>query len=366
MTRFSSRAMWGAGIAGLLLAAACHSDTATGTSVAPFLRGTATNHQIGIVVNSTGRSLTLFQLGAPTQTRQIALGASSAITPVGLSVRGTTAAVPLGDAASVALVDLSTLAITRYAIFSAGNATGQAFVDDSTILATNPIRGIVGRFTAGQASDTITDTVAVAPSPTDVVVGGSHAFIISGNLDVNYSPIGNGIVTEIDARTLAVINTVSTTGTNSAAGAIGPDGHLYVVNTGDYVNPGTLTVIDTSNLSVITTVANVGVGPGTIAIDSAGLAYISSFLGGTVIWNTATQTFVRDPSNPVCAPIAGGACRGAFDARPDASGNVYQVFFGSSGQGLAPEVFVYQHGTYALTDSVAMGQGPSAIRIATF
>lgn len=365
LTRHARLAL--AGISAMVLSTACHSDkvTGAGTTVTTFLQGTLTNPQIGIVVNSTGRSLTLFQLGAPTVTRQIALGASNAITPVGLSVRGTTAVVPLGDAASVALVNLSTLTITRYLLFPSGNTTGQAFVDDTTVLVTNPITGIVGEFTVDQASDTITNTMALAPSPTDVEVAGNSAFIISGNLDTSYNPIGNGIVTKINARTLAVLDTVSTTGTNSAAGAIGPDGHLYVVNTGNYVTSGSVTVIDTGSMSVITTIPNVGVGPGAIAIDSTGLAYISSFYSGTVIWNTVTQAFVKGPAAPLCV-LSAGACLGAFDARPDAAGDVYQVFFGSTSPSLAPYIYVYAHGTYSLTDSITVGQGPSAIRIATF
>ena len=349
----------------LTLAAACSSDKPTGPAVSGFLRGTTSNNQIGLVINSTARAVTLFQLGAPTTTKQVALGASNAITPVALSVRGESAIVPLGDASSVALIDLNTLMVTRYFLFSAGNTTGSAFADDTTVFANNSDSGYVGRFTTGQPSDTIHDIVRVAPSPTDVAVSGSRVLVISANLDTTFTPIGNGIVTAIDARSLAVLDTVSTGGTNSTAGAIGPDGKLYVVNTGDYVNPGSMTVIDPATLTVLQNVANVGVGPGAIAIDSHGLVYISSFFGGTVIWNINTQAFVRDPNHPLCAPIGGG-CRGAFDARPDSAGNVYQVFFGSSSQNLSPYVFVYQAGSYALRDSIAVGPGPSALRIATF
>jgi hypothetical protein len=349
----------------LAITAAC-SDKATGPVVSTFLRGTSSNHQIGVVVNSTGHAITLFQLGDPTNTKQVALGASNAITPVGLSVLGVNAAVPLGDASSVALINLNTLAITRFFLFAAGNTTGQAFVDDTTIFAANSDSGYVGRFTTGQASDKISDTVQVAPSPTDIEVSGSRVFVISANLNSSFTPNGNGIVTAIDAKTLAVLGTVSTSGTNSTAGAFGPDGNLYVVNTGDYVDPGSMTIINPSTLAVINTVANVGVGPGAIAIDSKGLVYISGFTTGTVIWNINTQAFVRGPSNPLCAPISGGGCRGAFDARPDTAGNVYQVFFGSPSQNLNPYVFVYQAGSYTLTDSINAGVGPSAIRIAAF
>ena len=142
----------------LTITAACSSDKTNGPVVSTFLKGTSSNHQIGVVVNSTGHALTLFQLGDPTNTKQIALGASNAVTPVGLSVNGINAAVPLGDASSVALVNLNTLAITRFFLFAAGNTTGQAFVDDTTIFAANSDSGYVGRFTAGQKADTISDT----------------------------------------------------------------------------------------------------------------------------------------------------------------------------------------------------------------
>jgi hypothetical protein len=350
----------------LVLGTACSTDKTSGPVVSSFLRGTSSNHQIGVIVNSTGHAITLFQLGDPTNTKQVALGASNAITPVALSVRGVNAVVPLGDASSVALIDLNTLAITRFYLFAAGNTTGQAFVDDTTMFAANTDSGYVGRFTTGQASDTISDTVHVAPSPTDIEVAGSRVLVISANLNSSFTPNGNGIVTAVDAHTLAVLDTVSTGGTNSTAGAIGPDGNLYVVNTGDFVNPGSMTIINPATLAVIKNVANVGVGPGAIAIDSKGLVYISGFSSGTVIWNINTQAFVRGPSNPLCAPISGGGCRGAFDARPDTAGNVYQVFFGSPSQNLNPYVFVYQAGSYALTDSINVGPGPSAIRIAAF
>ncbi|MBW3549390.1 MAG: hypothetical protein KY442_00825, partial [Proteobacteria bacterium] len=46
-------------------------------------------------MNSTDKALTLFQLGRPSEQRQIPFGASTVVTPVGLSVRGNLALVPL-------------------------------------------------------------------------------------------------------------------------------------------------------------------------------------------------------------------------------------------------------------------------------
>ncbi|MEP6493117.1 MAG: hypothetical protein ABJF01_10600 [bacterium] len=346
-------------------ALACGSDSTA--PVAPgFLGGTSGNHEIGLVVNSTGKALTLFQVGSPTTQQQIALGTSSTVTPTGFSVRGRRAAVPLGNAASVAFINLETATIQRFFVFTGGNATGSAFADDTTIIVANSDRNLVGRVTANQTADAITSTVTVAAQPTAITMVGGRALVVSANLDANFKPIGNGVVTAIDPKTLQVLGTANMGGTNSTDGAVGPDGLLYVVNTGDFVAQGSMTIIDPATMQVQTTVPNMGVGPGAISIDAAGLAYVSGFFSGTLVWNTKTRTFVRGTDNPVCAKLPNGSCRGAFAATTNAGGNLYQLFFGSSSQNLPPYAFVFKAGTFALTDSVSVGTGPAGIAIRTF
>jgi len=348
------------------LSLSCSDDT-TAPPIAPgFLGGTSSDHEIGVVVNSLARTVTLFQHGSPTTQQQVPLGTSSTITPTGMSVRGRQAAVPLGDAASVALVDLQTAAVTRFFTFASGNATGSAFVNDTTVVVANLLTNVVGRFTTGQTGTAITSTVTVAPKPTAIAVSGGRVFVVSSNLDQNFQPIGNGIVTAIDPTTMTVAGTATMGGTNSTDISIGPDGLLYVLNTGDFASPGSLTVLNGATMQVVTTVENVGVGPGAVFVDASGLAYISGFLFGTAIWNTTTHQFVRPPDNGICAKLANGSCRGAFAATTDKAGNVYQAFFGSPSANLPAYVFVFKAGTFTLTDSVAMGAGPSALTVRVF
>lgn len=349
-------------------AAACSDDTAEplAPEERPFLAGTDDDPQIGLVVNSTGQALTLFQLGAPTESRQVALGASSSVTPVGLSVRGDRVVVPLGNAGSVALIDPESLRAERFFLFPSGNATGSAFVDDRTVLAANQTEDYVGRFRVDQEGDAVDETVSVAPHPTSITVRDGRAFVLSSNLDEDFQPAGDGVITVLDPASLEVRGTVSTGGTNPQDAAFGPDGLLYVVNTGDYASPGTLAVIDPDALERIDLVDGMGTGPGSIWIDADGTAYISGFFFGTLVWDTGSRAFVRGPENPVCAPLDDGGCRGAFDAELGEGGRLYQVFFGSASQDLAPWVFVYEGEGYELTDSVSVGAGPSSIDIHTF
>lgn len=354
-----------AALVALLALAACENDPTTGDD--RFLDGTRSNGEIGIVLNSLERSLTLFQLGDPEERREIAFGASSAVTPVSFSIRGERAAVPLGNAASVALVDLRAQRIDRFFVMPQGNATGSVFADDSTVLAANFLDDYVGRFTAGQAGDAITQTVQVAPAPADIEMASGRALVISANLNASYVPIGNGVVTALNPRTLAVLGTVQTGGTNPNVGAVGPDGLLYVLNTGDYFNPSSVTIIDPATLQAVQTIGGFPAGAGSITIDERGLAYVSGYGFGTVVWNTATRTFVRGPQAALCAPVGpGGGCRGAFEAAADEDGNVYQVFFGAPAQNLPPRIFIYSANTYVLADSLDAGQGPTAIDIREF
>ena len=332
-----------------------------------FLDGTLADPEIGIVVNSSGNAIRLFQLGDPGENRDIPLGASSAVTPTGIAIRGETAAAPLGNAASVAVIDLRTQQIEGFFTFESGNATGSAFVGDGTVLAANQQTDQVGRFTVGASSGEIGDLVPVTAFPAGIVPhSDSLAFVISSNLDDGYAPQGDGVATAIDPRTMTVVAEIGTGGTNPQFGALGPDGLLYIMNTGDYVNPSTLAIIDPGSLRLVEVVGGFPAGSGHVHVSSGGILFTSAFFAGTVAWNTSSKAFARGVDNPICAPLDGGGCRGAFAAGTAADGSLYQTFFGSTRQGLPPMIFRYEPETFALADSVDSGLGPVGLEIRAF
>jgi hypothetical protein len=332
-----------------------------------FLDGTVANPEIGLVVSSLENGLRLFQVGDPAQVRDIALGASSAVTATGLSIRGETAAVPLGNAASVAIIDLRSRNVEGFYLFPSGNATGSDFVNHETVLVANQETDEVGKFTLGRGGGAITETVSVTQFPTDVItISETLVAVVSSNLDDSYAPAGEGMVTAIDPTSMAVTGTVTTGGENPQFGALGPDGLLYVPNTGNYVDPSTMAVIDPRTMTLIDLVEGLAPGSGAVHVDESGLVYVSGFLFGTTVWDSSSEVFLRGPGNSVCATVPGGWCRGASSAFSGADGALYQTFFGSPGEGLAPWIFKYSPGSFELVDSIPSGQGPIGIQLHTF
>ncbi|MGD2121139.1 MAG: hypothetical protein PVJ76_05315 [Gemmatimonadota bacterium] len=332
-----------------------------------FLDGTLPDPEIGLVVSSLENGLRLFQVGDPGETRDIALGASSSVTATGLSVWGEKAAVPLGNAASVAIIDLRSQTIEGFFLFPAGNATGSTFVDQETVLVANQETDEVGKFNVSQDGRAITETVAVPPNPTDIIsLSHDRVLVVSSNLDEFWSPAGEGIVTAIDPTTMTVTGTVSTGGENPQFGALGPDGLLYVPNTGNYFDPSSMAVIDPQTMTLINVVEGLAPGSADVHVDEDGLVYVSGFLFGCTVWESSSETFLRGPGNAVCAPGPNGFCRGASSSVTGPDGTLYQTFFGSPGQGLPPWVFTYSAGSFELTDSIPSGRGPIGIQVRSF
>lgn len=365
--QFRSRSLALLTLAGALAASGC-TDNASPAPTRGFLDGTTSNPDIGLFINSTSHSLLMFQLGDPDQHQEIAFGASTTITPAAFAVRGHLALVPLGDAASVNLVDLESNSVVRTFTFGGGNATGAAWVDDTTAIVANFLDDYVGRIYIHQAGDAITDTVSVTPAPSSVIAHAGRVFVISSNLDQNYLEIGDAVLTEVNPATMTIVDTITTGGRDAQYGAFGPDGKLYVVNTGEYFPAdaqGSLAVYSTAVDAAPTVVEGFGNAPGPITIDAAGRAVISSYSYGSVVYHTGTGAFLRGPDNPLCAPATTG-CRTASDAAFAGDGRIYQSFYGSTAGSIPGQIFLYDATTYALIDSIAIPVGPSGLQVINF
>lgn len=274
--------------------------------------------EIGIVVTSTDLALTIFDVEDPDVSETVGLGADGS--PVGVAMRGRYAAVPMGIVPAVAIVDLYDRALVRTVGLPEGSgATGVAFLNDSIALVANPDLGSVTpvNVRAGTAGA----EVEVGRYPQGVVVDDGRAYVLNAELE-SFQPDGPSTITVLDAESLAVLDTIELSGQNAAAGALGPDGRLYVIQSGSFgVDDGALSIVDLGTGAEIDFVEGFGGFPGSIAVDDAGLVYVGAFGVGMLVWDSETETFVRGLDDPVTPGGVASTSGIGFDA----AGRVYAL-----------------------------------------
>jgi len=248
---------------------------------------------VGVVLSSTDLSLTIFEVDNPAQTRVVGLGPAGS--PVSMALRGNLAAVPLGIVSAVAVVDLVDGTLTRTVPLPAGSgATGIAFLNDSIVLAANPNLNTVTPINV-VAGTTGTD-IAVGQFPQAVVVEGERAFVLNAELEF-FAPDGPATVSVIDIASLTVTSTITLSGENAAAGGVGPDGLLYIVNSGSFgLANGSLSVVNLTSVSEVGHHDGFGDFPGSLALGPSARAFIGAFSYGVAVWDTSLDAFILGPA----------------------------------------------------------------------
>jgi hypothetical protein len=250
--------------------------------------------EVGVVLSSVDVSLTIFEVENPARTRIVGLGPDGS--PVTMAVRANLAAVPLGFVPAVAVVDLKAGVLVRTVGLPAGSgATGAAFLNDSILLAANPNLNSVTPINVF-AGTSGTD-IAVGRFPQAVVVEGGRAFVLNAELDEFFAPDGPATVSVIDIESLQVTSTVILSGENAAAGGVGPDGRLYIVNSGSFGSAnGSLSVVNLASLSEVGHHAGFGEFPGSLALGPSARAFVGAFSYGVAVWDTALEAFILGPA----------------------------------------------------------------------
>ncbi|CAN5828673.1 hypothetical protein BH23GEM5_BH23GEM5_06540 [soil metagenome] len=331
-----------------------------------FLAGTSRNRQIGIVLDSAGRSLLLFQLGNPERQESINLPGNGAATPVDFAIRNYDAAVALGDAGAVALVDLAVDSndrrTDRLAAFPGeGRVTAVAFVNQDTVLAADAA-GTVAQIAFADGVGSTARTVAVASGARKILVALDRAYVLSDNSG------GEGVITVLNSHTLEVLATVPTGGRNPRDMTLGSADRLFVINAGESPVGGSLSLISALNAELRETIPGMGTEPSRVFADARGRVYISSRAYGTLVWDVRRRDFLEDhgPGRPVCdAP-----CRGATDTRSNEQGDLYQLTPGNGGASRV-RIWSYREGEgYRNPDdgpaSIAAGGYATRIQIRQF
>ena len=299
-------------ILGALLLTACSGD---GMQV---LSPETTEVGVGVVLSSTDLSLTIFEVENPAQIRIVGLGPDGS--PVTMAVRGNLAAVPLGIVPAVAVVDLKEGELVMTVPLPDGSgATGVAFLNDSIVLAANPNLNSVTPINV--FAGTSGGDIEVGRYPQAVVVEGGRAFVLNAELEF-FAPDGPATVSVIDIESLQVTSTVTLSGENAAAGGVGPDGRLYIVNSGSFGSAnGSLSVVNLTSLAEVGHHPGFGEFPGSLALGPSANAFVGAFSYGVAVWDTSLDAFILGPAEAV----APGGIASTSGVGFDGAGRLYTL-----------------------------------------
>lgn len=257
-----------------------------------------TGVETAVVLNSIDLSITVFPVGEPDAAHAIGLAAAGS--PVSAAARRNVVVVPLGFFPAAAVVDLSTGNVGTIPLPENSGATGVAFLNDSIAYVANPNLNTVSvvNVSAGRAGPEI----EVGVFPQAVAVWGDTVLVLNAELGLDFRPVRQGVVSAIDASSNTVVASMFLTGFNPAAAAYGPDGLLYIVNSGAFGDGnGSLSVVNPTTLEEVDHHGGFGEFPGDIAFDDAGRAYVSSFAYGIAVWDAVGDSFINTPDDPLVA-----------------------------------------------------------------
>jgi DNA-binding beta-propeller fold protein YncE len=264
---------------------------------------------VGVVVNSTELSLTIFDVDDPSDTRTVGLGPDGS--PVSLALRGGLAAVPLGVVPAVAVVDLASATLLRTVALPEGSgATGAAFVNDSIVLVANPELGSVSPVNVRSGS--VGAEIDVGVYPQAIVVSGERAYVVNAGL-VAFETEEPSSLTVIDTGSLEPVGTIALGGENGATAATSDGETLWVLHSGNFgAGDGALSEVDLDGGVEAELIEGWGEFPGSLAVHDDRIV-AGAFGVGLMVWDAATRTFVHAPDDALTPDGVASTSGVAFD-----------------------------------------------------
>lgn len=289
-----------------------------------------------LLVLTTGRpSLSVIPVDALGQIGTVSLGGSDA-DPADIGARGSTAVVPLRGRDALVVVDLrARRRIATVRLPTGSRPGGAAMLNDSIAFVANTGLGTVTRVDVTTGD---TASVAVGPTPQDVVVTRGRVFVLVANLDSLGRPAGESWIAALDPagdiRTSGVDSIPLVGPGNARRAATAPDGLLYVVQAGDSATePGRLSIVDPVRRGEVASFGGFGAAPGDLGSDGDARLLLSSRSEGVMEFDRFRRAVIRGEGAGVPIPENSGVAL-------DSQGRVYAIEAGCERAGV---VHVLQH-----------------------
>ena len=311
--------------------------------------------EIVVVLNSTGATLSLLPVAAPTQVSTIPLGPADD-QPVSVTTRGGTAVVPLRGRDAIAVVDLrSGQLVNKIALAPGSGVGGAALVSDSVVYVSNSNLNTITRVDLATGD---TASVAVGSTPQQMIFTRGRILVMNANLDSLGEPAGESWISVIDPESGAaggLVDNIPLIGPGNAQfSTVAGDGLVYVVQGGNpSIDQGRLSVVDPVRRRELASFGGFGFGPGDLTAAGGDRLLISSRSEGLMEFDTAERAVIRGEGNGI--PIPGNT-----GVAVDSQGRIYALEAGCSDNGrvhlLRPD--------FTEIRSVAVGQCATQVLLA--
>lgn len=285
--------------------------------------------EVVIVLNTTGATLSIIPVAAPTQVSTIPLGASD-VQPASVTTRGGTAIVPLQGRDAIAVVDLRVgQLVSTIALAPGSGVAGAALIGDSMAYVSNANLNTVTRVDLATGD---TASIAVGSTPQQVTFTRGRLLVMNANLDTLGKPAGESWISVVDPTigvAGALVDSIPLIGPGNAKfNTVAGDGLVYVVQVGDpTMDEGRLSVVDPVRRRELASFGGFGFGPGDLTADGADRLLISSRTEGLMEFDTAERAVVRGEGDGIAIP-------GNTGVAVDSQGRVYALEAGCSDNGL--------------------------------
>jgi hypothetical protein len=284
--------------------------------------------EIVLVLNTTGATLSLLPVAAPTQVATVPLGGSD-VQPVSVTTRGSTAVVPLRGQDAIAVVDLRNgQLVNTIALAPGSGVAGAALISDSVVYVSNSSLNTVTRVDLATGD---TASIAVGSTPQQMLFTRGRVLVMNANLDSLGKPVGESWISVVDPASGTaggVVDNVPLIGPGNARfSTVAGDGLVYVIQDGDpSVDEGRLSVVDPVRRRELASFGGFGFGPGDLTADRGDRLLISSRTEGLMEFDTADRAVIRGEGNGI--PIPGNT-----GVAVDSQGRIYALESGCSDNG---------------------------------
>jgi len=261
----------------------------------------------------------------------------------------------------ITVIDGKTDAVVQnIALADGSNPWDMAFVGADRAYVTNLLANTVT--VLDLANGDSVKSIPVGEGPEGILVVNNTAYVANTGNFPDYDP---STVSVIDIRTDSVTKTLAVP-TNPQDLALGPDGNIYVVCTGNFGDiGGKIAVInpfaDTDFTPLVVDTVEIGGSPGDIEITTGGMVYLPDFGDGTNGFLYAYDVFagsvINDATNPIL--VGNGAMQVFFDA---STGALYVNNFSDDAVQQLNAVDATVQGTFAFGDGAQQVAILEAIR----